>query len=180
VPALPEFTVQTFAGLILPVDGAVEITGEMVQQYRDHEIQIGASSRHELSQLRIRIQFLEGVLNVSVREKPVSVGVDIRPERMEWIASDSGGGSVTRIGSQGPTSCFIVEQERVIPGRSLRFIVRTIQAETVSFPKLWHRAASGAETEGPATAWSVRWYRAPRRARRARATSVRASRRAAA
>src|SRR5579863_4879237 len=43
---------------------------------------------------------------------------------------------------------------------------------------LWGWPAAGAQTRVAllATAWSVRWSRAPRRARRARATSVRASR----
>jgi hypothetical protein len=127
VPQLPRITVQTYAGLVL--DGFSKITGEMVQQYCDHEIKISASSRHELTQFRMRVQFPEKVVSVSVREKPVGVEVAIRPKRMEWVANASGGGSVTVSGPLAPTNCFTVEQERVIPDRPFRFILRTVPSE---------------------------------------------------
>ncbi|MDB6008022.1 MAG: hypothetical protein JWL65_272 [Gammaproteobacteria bacterium] len=130
MPQLPRISVHTYAGLVL--DGPSKITGEMVQQYRDHEIQISASSRHELTQFRMRVQFPEKVMGFSVRERPVGIEVAVRPERMEWVANASGGGSVTAAGPLAPTNCFTVEQERVIPNRPFRFVLRTILSEKLT------------------------------------------------
>lgn len=130
VPQLPRITIQTYAGLL--VDGPSKVTGEMVQQCRDHEVQINASSRHELTQFRMRVQFPEKIVGVSVREKPVGVEVAVRPEKTEWIANASGGGSVTVSAPLAPSNCVTVEQERVIPDRPFRFILRTIRSEKLT------------------------------------------------
>jgi hypothetical protein len=133
VPGLPTVSIQTYAGLTLPAQGSATVTGEMIEKYRDHMIEIGASSRHELVQLNMRVQFPESVIARFVLEQPVGIGVSIRREATPWVANASGGGSVTVRGPLGPSNCFVVEQERVVPTRPLRFMLRTVQSEQLSF-----------------------------------------------
>ena len=129
VPALPSIFVQTCVGLALPTEGSGTVTGEMIEKYRDHVIEIGATSRHELVQLKMRVQFPESVMGVAIREQPVGLGVSIRPEASPFTANASGGGSVTVQGRMSPSNCFVVEQERVVPGRPLKFMLRTRRSD---------------------------------------------------
>lgn len=129
VPALPTVSIQTYAGLALPTERPATITGEMIEKYRDHAIEIAASSRHELVQMKMRVQFPESVITASVLEQPVGLGVSIRRETTPWVANASGDGSVTVQSPMSPSNCFVIEQEKVVPARPLRFMVRSVQSE---------------------------------------------------
>jgi hypothetical protein len=129
VPNLPAVSVHTYGGLVISLEARSTVTGELIEKCRDHEITIAASSRHELVQLKMRVQFPESVIGTTVLEQPVGLGVSIRRETPPWVANAAGGGSVTVRGPMGPSNCFTVEQERMFPARGLRFLVRTIQSE---------------------------------------------------
>jgi hypothetical protein len=133
VPGLPTIRIHTYGGLALPTAGPATMTGEMIEKCRDHEVNIGASSRHELIQLKMRVQFPESIIAVSTLEQPVGIGVRIARETAPWIANAAGGGSVAVRGSMSPSNCFVVELERVVPARPLRFVLRTIESERLRF-----------------------------------------------
>jgi hypothetical protein len=138
VPELPAVSVQTYAGLALSAEGSVSATGEMIEKHRDHMMEIAASSRHELIQLKMRVQFPESVIAVNVLERPIGLGVSIRRETSQWVANASGGGSVTAQGPMTPSNCFVVEQERVVAARPLKFMLRTIWSERLGLlGQLW-------------------------------------------
>jgi hypothetical protein len=138
VPGLPTISIKTYGGLVLPARGPSTVTGEMIERFRDHEIQVSTSSRHELVQLRMTVQLMESAMGVSVIDQPVGIAVNIGPELSPWVASASGGGSVTTSGSLSPSNRFVVEQETVIPGRPLRFILRTARSERLSHILGWN------------------------------------------
>ncbi len=138
VPGLPTVSIQTHAGLVLPTRGPSTVTGEMIEKFRDHVIEIATSSRHELVQLRMKVQLMESVVGVSVLDQPVGIAVKIGPEQSQWVANASGGGSVTTSGSLSPSNRFIVAQEKALPGRPLRFILRTARSERLSHLLGWN------------------------------------------
>jgi hypothetical protein len=120
VPGLPTVSIQTYAGLVLPIRGPSTVTGEMIEKFRDHVIEIATSSRHELVQLRMKVQLMESVVGVSVLDQPVGIAVKIGPEQSQWVANAWGGGSVTTSGSLSPSNRFMVDQEKALPSRPLR------------------------------------------------------------
>ena len=129
VPKLPVISVNTLAGLVVPNEPG-HINSTEIEKFREHDIVISSSSRHEIEQLRIRVQFPEPVWGCKLVEKPPGVGVDVQPERMEWVVS--GGGSVTVNRPQRPKAQFLIQVQRILPGRLLHLRIRTAQ---VSFPK---------------------------------------------
>jgi len=122
VPKLPHFSVNTLAGLVVPNQPG-QVSSTEIEKFRDHGIVISSSSRHEIEQLRIRVQFPEPVWGWKIVEKPPGVGVDVQPERMEWVVS--GGGSVTVNRPQRPKPQFLIQVERLLPGRLLHLRIRT-------------------------------------------------------
>lgn len=138
VPKLPRMFIQTHAGLVLQTAGPSAVTGEMIERFRDHVIEVAASSRHQLVQLRVKVQLMESVVAASVLDQPVGIAVKIGPEQSHWVANGSGGGSVTTSGSLSLSNRFVVEQEKVLPGRPLRILLRTTRSERLSRLLTWN------------------------------------------
>jgi hypothetical protein len=123
VPGLPKFELSTLGGLSVP-HGPEQIVAEDLQRLREHTILIATSSRHEIEQLTIRLQFPEPVAAWSVVASPPGVEVRLRPERSTWLVAGSGSVSIT--GELPPTANFLIDVERLMPARTLALRLRSV------------------------------------------------------
>lgn len=124
VPSLPLFVVNTLTGFSLPTQpGRIELAE--LADLREHSITLSASSRHELEHLQIRVQFPEPVVSFEVLQAPPGVAVSVRPEKVEWEFSGTGGASLTINRAPRPSPNFLIDLERLVPRRSLIFRLRT-------------------------------------------------------
>jgi hypothetical protein len=127
VPPLPRVLLTTLSGLAVPTHGPFSVGGDDAQRFKDHELEIAAVSRHELRNLRLEVQFPESLAAWYKTEIPAGVAVEVRERRMRLVAIMSDGGSVSRKGPQRPTNLFTVEVERLLPGRPVRLLLRTVR-----------------------------------------------------
>ncbi|MEY4550773.1 MAG: hypothetical protein RL685_6968 [Pseudomonadota bacterium] len=124
MPRLPIFTVSTVQGFSLPTEPAhIELSD--LAHLREHSIVLSAASRHELEQLKIRIQFPEPVVSCEAVQIPPGIAVTVRPEKVDWVVSGSGGGSVTINRPARATPNFLIEMDRLVPRRDLILRLRT-------------------------------------------------------
>jgi hypothetical protein len=124
VPPFPELTLITNVGLVI---GAADtaIDGQMLADARDHDVQLRGSSRHELHQLRVDLQFPETILCVEVIERPPGVEVRAAHDNGETTAVS---GQVAASPEQGASNKLTVLVERVLPGRPVRLRLRSVRA----------------------------------------------------
>lgn len=127
IPAYPSLTIETMSGLMTPQSGAFNFDSQTASTYRDHLLQIRTGSRHEIYQLKIRVQFPESAISYTPLEKPAGVRFQVMPERPQMTAHVSGGGKLSGVMGRKPTNVLIITVERLIPGRLISFMLRTIQ-----------------------------------------------------
>lgn len=131
VPGLPKLDVATIrGGLLIPEAGSFRIESTDVDRFRDHIITISATSRHELRQLRMRLQFPEDLVeDAAMINAPPGVGFEIKPDRPQWAAFAHGGGSVTMIGPRSPTNLYQIALEQLLPDRPTKIRIRSTPIE---------------------------------------------------
>jgi hypothetical protein len=90
---LPEIQLKTRTGLSFLPDGAAVITGEDCARFREHLLVIINPNDQPITNLRMRVQFPEGILHdPTIISQPPGSGVVCKPEpsRMAAIATGSG------------------------------------------------------------------------------------------
>lgn len=118
LPKLPRLLVTTVQGFTLPEQPA-HLALDELKDLREHKIVLGTSSRHELEQVRIRVQFPEPVAKCGALNVPPGIGVNVRPDRPNFVFSGTGGASVTVTAPPRPIPNFVIEVERLLPGRDV-------------------------------------------------------------
>lgn len=124
IPSLPTLRLQTLDGAILPMQGAFEINVGRGQAHRDHEISVVNSSRHELFQLRLRIQFPENIVSCALVNPVPGVTVAGRFDRTEMMIA--GNGSAVRIGEPPPINCYLIQIDKLVSQRPVKLRLRTM------------------------------------------------------
>lgn len=94
-PDLPRLHLKTLSGLTLPESGSATIRGVDVKLLREHKMVIENIGFRPLRYLKGRIQFPERVIHARVIERAVGESVEVKPDRMEFIAMATGNGSVS-------------------------------------------------------------------------------------
>ncbi|MDB5348748.1 MAG: hypothetical protein JWP89_7125 [Schlesneria sp.] len=136
VPKLPWFKLTTFNGLALPSNGSFSVSGSDNIRFRDHELTLTASSRHELVDLHLRIQFPERIVSCEVGSQVAGNEIYARPDRIQFVASFTGGGQVERIGELPPTNLWVITIARLLTNRPICLRLRSIEfEESSSFQK---------------------------------------------
>jgi len=126
IPALPKMTLETLSGLTLPTSPGT-ISSEAFATLREHVFSISTGDPKAVSSIRFRMQLPELVIATRV-DGPAGTAVTLKPERMEFLASASGGGQVTVHGdaSQAPAANLAVEIAQLLPQQTVRFRFLTI------------------------------------------------------
>ena len=117
-PTLPVIEVATLDGLTLP-EGPVIIKGEDIERLREHQLEIRNPSRRTMMWFRSRIQSPEPLVGWKCREKPTGSVVVCAPDRMEMIASASGGGTISVGGKSRPPLDIKIEIDTLPASRAV-------------------------------------------------------------
>jgi hypothetical protein len=100
------------------------VTSEQIAEFRDHALVITNPNTVQLANIVCRLQLPEAVVGAG-HEAPVGVVVRFHPDRPQFFASGSGGGSVTRFGSPLATGVWRLEADRLPAHGVLRVSFRT-------------------------------------------------------
>src|SRR5262249_24537874 len=80
----------------------VTIRGEDIDQFREHRLSIHNAGTREMRYWEARLQFPEPLIKCRVVNSPIGSSVRCVPDRMEFIASGSAGGSISVQGRSRP------------------------------------------------------------------------------
>jgi hypothetical protein len=120
IPKTPELSLITLHGFTVPETvGTFKPDPEF--DFREHTLTIKNVSATQLTTIVARVQFPEPIFEWGVRDAPVGVHVRWGPNRPQMIA----GGSVTRQREPLPTHLFLLEIDRLPPGRHVQLALLT-------------------------------------------------------
>ena len=115
VPQLPEITVRTLEGLTLLPRGPATIRADDISTFREHELLIVNQDTRVIHWLTCRIQFPEPIIGHWIVKSPTGSSVECKPDRMQFVASATGSGSVTVTGGLRPALDYTLESDKLPP-----------------------------------------------------------------
>ena len=131
-PILPEILITTLNGIRTGFQGATRVTGDEQRPIRDHTLIVTNRHTGVMLQFQARLQFPEGIVASEYAEVPAGVDIDFRPERAQFEAHISGGGSIEQIGGPGPAPNALLGISNLLPGNTIEIHFRSVVLEGLS------------------------------------------------
>ncbi len=126
VPALPRISLTTINGRTIP-DVSATITGQDVEETREHSLMIENAAEVPILTISARVQLPEPIRHSLVRHRPAGVEVLWEPVRPRMVAIIKGGGTVTRNRPPQPTNVYQLQIDRLPPSHhvEIEFVTST-------------------------------------------------------
>jgi hypothetical protein len=106
---------STMNGLSVPETGGI-VTAAEIEFFREHRLSIVNIGQHRIEGLKARLQMPEYAMIGRVK-KPAGTAVEIRPDRMEFMASVTGSGTVTMPNvADAPCPNLALSVSAILPG----------------------------------------------------------------
>ncbi|MBN2187047.1 MAG: hypothetical protein JW732_06320 [Dehalococcoidia bacterium] len=132
VPQLPDITVRTLEGLVMPPRGPATIRGKDISLFREHELLIVNHNSRLIYWLTCRIQFPESIITHRIVENPAGSSFDCKPDSMQLVASATGSGSVSVTGGLRPALNYILASDTLPPRSRLNIHFLSTASENSS------------------------------------------------
>lgn len=132
VPQLPDISVRTLRGLVVPPRGPATIRGKDISIFREHELLIANQDTRLIHWLTCRIQFPEPIIERRIVESPAGSSVECKPDSMQLVATATGSGSVTIPEGLRPALDYTLASDKLPPRSRLNIHFLSIASENSS------------------------------------------------
>jgi hypothetical protein len=122
VPALPQFSITTLAGLTLP-DQPGALSLDECEDVREHRLRIQNPSDAAILMIDARLQLSEPIVATWGKDRPTGVTVQFRPDRPDIMVC--GNGTVTRNRPPLPSTAFRLRIDRLPARHSIEIAIYT-------------------------------------------------------